>query len=111
MATDYTIPKDDYRALVAENAKLREENQSIALAAYELGRKRAYELGRMSDTDELLLRCIESLMTVVSTMAVILDSEGRVRPDEGKTINKAFSNYNSAHYDLLHPRTEVDDGA
>lgn len=24
MATDYTIPKDEYRALVAENAKLRE---------------------------------------------------------------------------------------
>ena len=24
MATDYTIPKDEYRALLAENAKLRE---------------------------------------------------------------------------------------
>ena len=24
MATDYTIPKDEYRALIAENAKLRE---------------------------------------------------------------------------------------
>lgn len=24
MATDYTIPKDEYRQLVAENAKLRE---------------------------------------------------------------------------------------
>lgn len=24
MSTDYTIPKDEYRALVAENAKLRE---------------------------------------------------------------------------------------
>ena len=25
MATDYTIPKDEYRALIAENAKLRDE--------------------------------------------------------------------------------------
>ncbi len=25
MATDYTIPKDEYRALLAENAKLRDE--------------------------------------------------------------------------------------
>lgn len=24
MATDYSIPKDEYRALIAENAKLRE---------------------------------------------------------------------------------------
>ena len=24
MATDYTIPKDEYRALIAENTKLRE---------------------------------------------------------------------------------------
>lgn len=62
----------------------------------------------MSDAEKLLLKCVESLMTVAATMAVILDYEGSVRPDEGKTLNKAFSNYNSAHYDLLHPRTEED---
>lgn len=58
----------------------------------------------MSDTEKLLLRCIESLMTVASMLAVILDYEGKVREDEGKTLNRAFSAYNSAHYDLLHQR-------
>ena len=63
----------------------------------------------MSETEQLLLKCVESLMTLVSTVAVILDYEGRVRPDEGKTLNKAFSAYSSAHYDLLHAKTgEVD---
>ena len=62
----------------------------------------------MSDTEKLMLKCVESLMTVASTVAVILDYEGKVRPDEGKALNRAFSAYNSAHYDLLHPRTEED---
>ena len=30
MATDYTIPKNEYRALVAENAKLRELVRAMA---------------------------------------------------------------------------------
>ena len=34
MATDYTIPKEEYKALVAENAKLREmlaeDNEELA---------------------------------------------------------------------------------
>lgn len=62
----------------------------------------------MSENEELLLKCVESLMTVASTVAVILDYEGKVRTDEGKALNRAFSAYNSAHYDLLHPKTEVD---
>jgi len=61
----------------------------------------------VSDTEKLLLKCIESLMTVASICAVALDYEGKLREDEGKAINRAFSAYNSAHYDLLHPR-EVD---
>ena len=55
------------------------------------------------------MKCVESLMTVVSTVTVILDSEGKVRPDEGKTLDRAFGAYNSAHYDLLHPKSEVDE--
>lgn len=62
----------------------------------------------MSDTEKNLLRCIESLYSVVSILAVILDYEGRVREDEGKVINRAFSAYNSSLYDLLHPK-EVDE--
>lgn len=61
----------------------------------------------MTATEKLLLKCVESLMTVASTCAVILDYEGKVRPDEGKTLSRAFGAYNSAHYDLLHPK-EVD---
>lgn len=63
----------------------------------------------MSETEKLLLKCIESLMTVISIVAVILDSEGKVRPDEGGALNRAFNSYSSAHYDLLHQKTEVDE--
>ncbi len=65
----------------------------------------------MSETEELLLKCVESLMTVASTVAVILDYESQVRPDEAKTLNRAFSAYSSAHYDLLHPKAEEVEGA
>lgn len=61
----------------------------------------------MSDTEKLLLKCIESLMTVASICAVVLDSDGKIRTGEGKALDRAFSRYNSAHYDLLHPK-EVD---
>jgi len=60
----------------------------------------------MSDTEKNLLKCVESLYSVVATLAVILDYEGKVREDEAKAINRAFSAYNSAHYDILHQ--EVD---
>lgn len=63
----------------------------------------------MSETEKLLLKCVESLMTVASTVAVILDSEGKVRPDEAGTLNRAFNAYSAAHYDLLHQKTEVDE--
>ncbi len=65
----------------------------------------------MTATEELLLKCVESLMTVASTAAVILDYEGKVRPEEAKTLNRAFSAYSSAHYDLLHPKTKEDESA
>ena len=57
----------------------------------------------MTDTEKNLLKCVESLYSVVATLAVILDYEGKVREDEAKAINRAFSAYNSAHYDILHP--------
>ena len=36
MATDYTIPKEEYRALLAENAKLRELCKAWRKFSYEL---------------------------------------------------------------------------
>ena len=58
----------------------------------------------MSDTEKLLLKCIESLMTVASICVVVLDYEGKLREDEGKALNRAFGAYNSAYYDLLHTK-------
>ena len=59
----------------------------------------------MSGAEKNLLKCVESLHSLVSTIAVALD-DGRYTPDEVKAINRAFSAYNSAHYNLLHPEKE-----
>lgn len=61
----------------------------------------------MTETEKLLLKCIESLYSVLATVAVCVD-DGRFSQEEGNAINRAFSAYNAAHYDLLH---EVDEKA
>ena len=59
----------------------------------------------MSETEKNLLKCVESLYSVLCVVAVVLD-DGRYTPGEGKEINRAFSAYNSAHYNLLHPEKD-----
>lgn len=65
----------------------------------------------MTETEKLLLKCIESLCSVLATVAVCVD-DGRFSQEEGNSINRAFSAYNAAHYDLLHEGDEkvVTDG-
>lgn len=55
----------------------------------------------MSETEEKLLKCVESLYSVLAIVAVCVD-DGRFSQEEGNAINRAFSAYNAAHYDLLH---------
>lgn len=62
----------------------------------------------MTETEKRLLKCVESLYTVLAIVTVAVD-DGRFRPSEGKAIERAFSAYNSAHYDLLHQEEGVDD--
>ena len=61
----------------------------------------------MTDTEKNLMKCVESLYSAVSILAVALD-DGRFTEHEGKALNRAFSTYSAAHYDLLHPK-EVDE--
>lgn len=62
----------------------------------------------MTETEKRLLKCIESLYSVLATVAVCVD-DGRFSQKEGDAINRAFNAYSSAHYDLLHQKTEVDE--
>ena len=55
----------------------------------------------MTETEKRLLKCVESLYSVLATVAVCVD-DGRFSQEEGNSINRAFSSYNAAHYDLLH---------
>ena len=54
----------------------------------------------MNDTEKNLMKCVESLYSAVSMLAVALD-DGRLTEREGKALNRAFSTYSAAHYDLL----------
>lgn len=60
----------------------------------------------MTTKEKLFLKLIESLMTVVSIVAVVLDFDGKLRTEEARTINRAFNAYSAAHYDLLHVKEE-----
>ena len=62
----------------------------------------------MTETEKRLLKCVESLYSVLAIVAVAVD-DGRFRPSEAKAMERAFSAYNSAHYDLLHEKERVDE--
>jgi hypothetical protein len=64
----------------------------------------------MSETEKKMLKCIESLYSVLAVVAVCVD-DGRFSEEDGKAINRAFSAYNSAHYDLLHEGVANDSSA
>ena len=60
----------------------------------------------MTETEKRLMKCVESLYSVLAIVTVAVD-DGRFRPSEGKAIERAFSAYNSSHYDLLHQKEGV----
>jgi len=62
----------------------------------------------MTETEKRLLKCVESLYSVLAIVTVAVD-DGRFRPSECKAIERAFSAYNAAHYDLLHEKEGADD--
>lgn len=62
----------------------------------------------MTETEKRLLKCVESLYSVLAIVTVAVD-DGRFHPSDGKAIERAFSAYNSAHYDLLHEKEGVSD--
>ena len=57
----------------------------------------------MTETEKNLMKCIESLYSVLVTVAVCVD-DGRFSQEEGNSINRAFNSYSAAHYDLLHEK-------
>lgn len=59
----------------------------------------------MTETEKNLMKCIESLYSVLATVAVCMD-DGRFSEKDGAAINRAFSSYSAAHYDLLHENEE-----
>jgi len=57
----------------------------------------------MTETEKSLMKCIESLYSVLVTVAVSVD-DGRFSQEEGNNISRAFNSYSAAHYDLLHEK-------
>lgn len=59
----------------------------------------------MTETEKKMLKCMESLHSILAIVAVAVD-DGRYSQKEANAINKAFSAFEAAHYDLIHGRTE-----
>ncbi len=72
MATDYTIPKAEYRALVDENAKLREQSERLFDKTLELATKNAK-----------LRELIRDYHAFADAMCAERDCDGCSQRDEG----------------------------
>ena len=59
----------------------------------------------MTETEKKMLKCMESLHSILAIVAVAVD-DGRYSQTEANAIERAFSTFNAAHYDLIHGRTE-----
>ena len=55
----------------------------------------------VSNCDESLLRCLESLDAMVSIVAVVIGSLGYMSADEAKSFERAAGRYNAAKQDLM----------
>lgn len=54
----------------------------------------------MSDSEKLMIKCIDALQSMVTILSVAVDGTGIEIDGEG--YRRAYGKYSAAHYDLIH---------